>query len=159
MNSGISTVLCPENFVYIVVQLLNHVWLFATPWTAACQASQSFPTFWSLLKLMSIESVMPSNHLILCHPPLLLPTIFPSFRVFSVNRLLASGGQSIGASASVLQWSADVHVITRDSSGDRYYAFGLDYSYTFWTRILDLVLSFVYVGSLNSLLRITSLLM
>ena len=56
------------------------------------------------------------------------------------------------------QWSANVHVITRDSSGNRYYAFGLDYPYTFWTRILGLVLSFVYVGSFNSLLRITSLL-
>ena len=51
--------------------------------TAACQASLSFTTFWSLLKLMSIESVMPSNHLILCHPLLLLPSIFPSIRVFS----------------------------------------------------------------------------
>ena len=65
-----------------VVQLLSHVWLFVTPWTAACQASLSFTTSWSLLKLMSIESVMASNHFILCHP-LLLPSIFPSIRVFS----------------------------------------------------------------------------
>ena len=55
----------------------------ATPWTAACQASLSFTISWSLLKLMSIESVMPSNHLIFCHPLLLLPSIFPSIRVFS----------------------------------------------------------------------------
>ena len=53
----------------------------STPWTAACQASRSFTIFWSLLKLMSIELVMPSNHLIICHP--LLPSIFPSIRVFS----------------------------------------------------------------------------
>ena len=56
---------------------------FASPWTAACQASLSFTISWSLLKLMSIESVMPSIHLILCRPLLLLPSIFPSIRVFS----------------------------------------------------------------------------
>ena len=66
-----------------LVQFLSRVRLFATPWTAARQASQSFTISWSLLKLMSIESVMPSNHLILCHPLLLLPSIFPSIRVFS----------------------------------------------------------------------------
>ena len=65
------------------VQSLSHVRLFATPWTAACQASLSITNSWSILKLMSIESVMPSNHLILCHPLLLLPSIFPSIRVFS----------------------------------------------------------------------------
>ena len=67
----------------IVVQLLSCVLLFAIPWTAACQASLSFTMFWSLLKLMSIESVMPSNHFSLRHPLLLLPSIFPSLRVFS----------------------------------------------------------------------------
>ena len=72
-----------------------------TPWTAARQASLSFPISQSLLKLMSIESVMPSNHLILCHPLLLLPSIFPSIRIFPVGQLFASGGQSSGASASV----------------------------------------------------------
>ena len=67
----------------IVLQSLNCVWLFATPWTAACQASLSFIISWNLLKkLMSIESVMPSNHLILCCPLFLLTTIFPSIRVF-----------------------------------------------------------------------------
>ena len=64
------------------VQLLSHVWLFATLWTAASQASLFITNSWSLIKLMSIESVMPSNHLILCHPLLLLPSIFPSIRVF-----------------------------------------------------------------------------
>ena len=61
----------------------SHVQLFATPWTAARQASLSITNSWSLLKLTSIESVMPSNHLILCHPLILLPSIFPSIRVFS----------------------------------------------------------------------------
>ena len=65
------------------VQLLSHVQLFATPWTAAHQASLSITNSWSLLRLMSIELVMPSNHLILCHPLLLPPSIFPSIRVFS----------------------------------------------------------------------------
>ena len=67
----------------VVVQLLSGVRLFVTPWTAARQASLSFTISQSLLKLMSIESVMPSNHLILCRPLLLLPSIFPSIRVFS----------------------------------------------------------------------------
>ena len=65
------------------VQSLSHVQLFATPWTAAHQASLSITNFWSLLKLMPIESVMPSNHLILCHPLLPLPSIFPGIKVFS----------------------------------------------------------------------------
>ena len=67
----------------VVAQSLSHFRPFATPWTAARQASLSFTISQSLLKLMSIESVMPSNHLILCHPLLLLPSIFPSIRVFS----------------------------------------------------------------------------
>ena len=78
------------------VQLLSHVWLFATPWTAAHQASLSITNSRSLPKLMSIESVMPSNHLILCHPLLLLPLIFPSIRVFS-NESALHIGQSIGS--------------------------------------------------------------
>ena len=65
------------------VQSLSHVRLFATPWTAACQASLSITNSWSLLTLISIELVMPSNHLILCRPLCLLPSIFPSIRVFS----------------------------------------------------------------------------
>ena len=69
-------------YEFAVVQLLSCVRLSATPWTAALQASLSFTISQSLLKLMSIESVMPSNHLVLCHP-LLLPSIFPGIRVFS----------------------------------------------------------------------------
>ena len=68
--------------------LLSHVRLFATPWTTACRASLSFTNSRSLLKLMSITSVMPSNHLILCRPLLLLPSIFPSLRVFSNESVL-----------------------------------------------------------------------
>ena len=71
-----------------LVQSLSHIWLFATPWSEACQASLSFTIALSLLKLMSIESVMPSNHLILWHPLLLLPSIFPSIRVFSSESVL-----------------------------------------------------------------------
>ena len=70
------------------VQSLSHVRLFVNPWTAACQASLSIANSWSLLKLMSIELVMPSNHLILCGPLLLLPSIFPSIRVFSKESAL-----------------------------------------------------------------------
>ena len=70
------------------VQSLSHVQLFATPWTAARQASGSITNSWSLLKLMSIESVMPSNHLIHCCPLFLLPSIFPSIRVFSNEPVL-----------------------------------------------------------------------
>ena len=91
----------------IVLRLLNHVWLFVTPWTAAHQASLSFTTFQSLLKLMSIESLMPSNRLILCHP-LVLPWSFPALGSFPVSQLFASGGQSIGASASA--WVLPMHI-------------------------------------------------
>ena len=73
---------------FSLVQLLSCVQLFATPWTAACRASLSFTNSWSLLKLMSIESVMPSTHLILCHPLLVLPSVFPSIRVLSSESVL-----------------------------------------------------------------------
>ena len=74
--------------IVIVVQLLGRVWLFATPQTAACQAFLSIANFWSLLKLMFIKSMMPSNHLILRGPLLQLPSIFPSVRVFSNESVL-----------------------------------------------------------------------
>ena len=83
----------------VTVQSLGRVWLFATPWTAAHQASLSFTIPQSLLKLMSFELMMPSNHLILCCSLLLLLSIFPSIRVFS-NESATSSGQNIGASAS-----------------------------------------------------------
>ena len=83
-----------------VVQSLSCVWLFATLWTVACQAPLSFSISWSLLKFMSLESVMLCNHLIPCHPLLLLPSIFPSIRIFSNESGFAWGGQSIRDSAS-----------------------------------------------------------
>ena len=89
---------------FVVVQLLSHVQLFATPWTTACQTSLSFTISQGLFKLMFNESMMPSNHLTLYCPLVLPPSIFPSIRVFPVGWLFASGGQSIEASvlASVL---------------------------------------------------------
>ena len=86
--------------VFSSVQSLNRVHLFATPWTAALQASLSITNSWSLLKLMSIKSEMPSSHLILCGPLFLLISIFPSISAFPVSQFFASGGQSIGASVS-----------------------------------------------------------
>ena len=74
--------------IFSLVQLFSRVWLFVTPWAAAHQASLSFSISWILLKLMSTESVMPSNHLILCHPLLLPPSIFPSIGVFSNESVL-----------------------------------------------------------------------
>ena len=77
-------------------QLLSHVQFFTTLWTAINQASLSFTISQSLLKLMSIELVRPSNHLILCRPLLLLPLVFLSIRVFSMSQFFTSGGQSMG---------------------------------------------------------------
>ena len=82
----------------LVTQSLNHVWLFVTPWSAAHQAALSSTNSWSLLKLMSIETVMPSSHLSLCHPLLLLTSAFLSIRVNSLHQYF--GGQNIGVSAS-----------------------------------------------------------
>ena len=81
-------------------QLLSHVQLCAIPWTAACQASLSFTASWSLLKLISIELVMPSNHLIVCCHLLLLPSIFPSIRFFSIELTLHQVTKMLGVSAS-----------------------------------------------------------
>ena len=82
------------------VHSLSPVRLFAASWTAARQASLFITNSWSLFKFMSTESVMPSNHLIFCRPLLLLPSVFPSIRVFSNESVLHLGGQSIGVSAS-----------------------------------------------------------
>ena len=94
-----------------VVQSFSHIWLFATPWTAAFQANLSFTISWSLLKLVSIELVMPSNHLILCHPLLLLPSIFPIIRVFSSE------------SALHIQWSKYWHLSFSISPSNEYSGF------------------------------------
>ena len=77
-----------HEMVFSSVQSLSHVQLFETPWNAAHQASLSITNSWSLLKLMSIKSVMPSNHLILCCPLLLMPPVPPSIRVFSIESTL-----------------------------------------------------------------------
>ena len=82
------------------LQLLSCVWLFATPWTASRQGSQSIINSWSLPKLKSIESVMPFSYLILCRLLLLLPSILPSVKVFQMSQFFTSSGQSLGVSAS-----------------------------------------------------------
>ena len=82
------------------VQSLSCFRLFATPWTAACQTSLSVTNYWSLLKLMSIESVIPSNNLILCRSLLCLLQSFPASGSFPMSQFFTSGGQSIGVSAS-----------------------------------------------------------
>ena len=115
MNSQANFVLCRDcvtmkTFTLVSsLQLLSHVQLFVTPWTAAHQPSLSIKNFWSLLKLVSIELTMPSNHLIFCCPILLLPSIFPSIRVFfPVSQFIISGGQSIGVSASASVLSMNI---------------------------------------------------
>ena len=90
-----------KSLLWFTVQSLSHIWLFTTPWNAARQASLSFTISWSLLKFMTIESVMPSNHLILCHPLLLPPSVFASkYQSFPLSQLFASGGHGLGASSS-----------------------------------------------------------
>ena len=83
-----------------VSSVTQSVWLFATPWTAACQASLPLTNSRSLLEFMPIESVMPSNHLILCCPLLLLPSIFPSIKVFSIEVVLHIRWPKYGVSVS-----------------------------------------------------------
>ena len=90
------------------IQSLSCVWLFATPWTAVHQASLSIINSQSLLKFMSIESVMPSNYLVLCCPLLLSHSIFPSIRFFPMSQFFASGGQSIRVSVSASVFSMNI---------------------------------------------------
>ena len=91
----------------VVFQSLTHVQFFVTPWTATCQASLSFTVSWSLLKLMSFEMAMPSNHLILCHH-LLLPSVFPSIKVFS-NGSAGLGCHSLPPGIFPIQgWNLDL---------------------------------------------------
>ena len=109
------------------VQSLSLVEPFVTPWTAACQALLSIINSWSLLKLVSIESVMPSNHLILCRPLLLLPQSLSASESFWMSQLFSWGGQSTGVSAlasflpkksqgwSPSEWTGWISLQTRDS--------------------------------------------
>ena len=106
-----SDLACMHPFLWFnSVQSFTCVRLFVTPWTAACQAFLSITNSWSLLKLMSIELVMPSNHLIFCHPLLLSPSIFSTSGSFPTSQFFTSGGQSTGlsASASVLLMNIQV---------------------------------------------------
>ena len=95
----------------VVVQLLSHVWFLAIPWTAACQASLSFTISQSLLKLMSTELVQPFNYLILCYLLLLLPSIFPSIRVFSNDLALCMHILYIASAILLLFLFWDSHFI------------------------------------------------
>ena len=109
------------------VQSLSRVQLFATPWIAARQASLSITNSWSSLRLTSIESVMPSSHLILCRPPLLLPPILSSIGSFPMSQLFTWGGRSIGVSAlasflpkntqdwSILEWTGWISLQSKGS--------------------------------------------
>ena len=103
--SGYLTSSCLSQFFmstfFVVFKSLSRVWLFVTPWTAACLAFLSFTISLSLLKVMSTESVMPPNHLILCHPLLLLPSTFPSIRVFSNELALLIRGPKYWSFSSV----------------------------------------------------------
>ena len=139
----------------VSVQSFSCVKLFATPWTTAHQASLPITNFRSLFKLMSFESVMPSNHLILCHPLLFLPSIFPNIRVFLMSQFFTSGGQNIGASAAAsvlpmniqgwfpLGWTGLTPCCPRDSQ---------EFSPTpQFKSISSLVLSFLYSPTLTSI--------
>ena len=117
------------------VQSLSHVWLFATSWTVAHQASLSITNSQSLLKLMSIEPVMPSNYLTLCCPLLFLPLIFPSIRVFPVSQFFTSCGQSIEASASASVLSTNIQ---------DWFPLGL----TFWISLQSMGLSGVFSNNI-----------
>ena len=97
---GITFIKHHPQIQHVVVQWPSHVWLFATPWTAACWASLSFTISRSLLKLTSIESVMPSNHFILRHVPFSCLQSFPASGSFLMSWLFTSSSQSIGASTS-----------------------------------------------------------
>ena len=98
------------NFQFRSVKSLSHVRLFVTPWTAACQASLSITNSWSLLKVMSIMSVMPSNHLILCRPLLFPPSPFPSIRVFSSESVLCIRWECIVKFSTFLKWKSLLYI-------------------------------------------------
>ena len=92
----------------LLLSCLSHVWLFVTPWTAATKASLPLTISWSLLRLMSIDLVILSNHLILCHLSLLCPQYFPTSGSFPMSRFFISSGQSIGVSVSALALLMDI---------------------------------------------------
>jgi len=151
-----------QRFRYLIYSLLflslvtQCVRLFVTPWTAARQASLSIANSWSLLKLMSIELVMPSNHLILCCPLLLLPSVFfPASGSFPVSQFFASGGQSIGvlASASVLPMNTQDRSPLGWTGWISFQSKGLSRGFSNATvqKHQSLVLSFLYSPTLTSI--------
>ena len=114
----------------------------ATPWTAAHEASLSITNSRSLLKLVSIESVMPSNCLIFCHPLLLLPSIFPNIRVFQMSQFFASGSQRIGASASASVLPMNIQDLFPYFLSHPYMTTGKTIALTRWTfvgKVMSLV--------------------
>ena len=125
----------------VAAQSLSHVWLFATPWTAEHQTSLSFTISESLLKLTSIELVMPSNHLILCYPLLLCLQSFPASGSFLRSQIFTSGGQSIGVSAS-----ASVSPMTMQG----WFPLGLTGLIFFWSKALSRIFFNTTVKSINS---------
>ena len=129
--------------------------LFATPWTAVCQASLSITNSQSLFRLMSIESVKSSSNLIICHPLLLLPSMFPSIRMFSKHQFFASGSQSIGvsASASVLPMNIQDRFPLGWTGWISLHSVGLSivFSNTTVKSINSSVLSFLYGPTLTSI--------
>ena len=137
------------------VQSLSHVWLFVTPWPAACQAPLASTISWGLFKFTSIESAMLSNHLVLCCPLLLLSSIFPSIKVFSNELTLHIRWQSIGASASasVLPMNIQCWFLLRLTGLISLQSKGLStvFSSTTILTIYSLVLNFLYGPALTSI--------
>ena len=134
--------------------MLSHVWLFATPWTAACQVSLSITNSQSLLKLMPIKLVIPSNHLILSCPLFLLPSIFPASGSFPISQFFPSGGQSIGASASASVLPMNIQDwFPLALTGDLLVVKGLSrvFSNPQFKSINSLALSFLYGPTLTSI--------
>ena len=150
------SVICLDNiylFQFSSVRSLTHVQFFATPWTAACQASLSITNSQSLLKLMSIESVMPSNHLILCHPLLLLPSIFPSIRVFSNDSVLHIRWSKFQLQHQSFQWIFRTDVLSQGLVGSPCSPRDSQESSTTpqFKSINSLLLTFLYSPSLTSI--------
>ena len=130
------------------VQSLSRVHLFMTMWTAACQASLSFTFSWSLLKLMSCEMVMPSNHLILCHHLLLLPSVFPSIKVFS-NGLAGVGCHSLLPGIFPTQgWNLDLlhagRFLTFWDTGEVYIIFLISDTVFCWCQSLIIAITLMH---------------
>ena len=133
---------------FSVVQSVSHAQFFVSPWTAAHQASLSFTISWSLLKLMSCEMVMPSNHLILCHHLLLLPSVFPSIKVFS-NGLAGVGCHSLLPGIFPTQgWNLDLlhagRFLTFWDTGEVYIIFLISDTVFCWCRSLIIAITLMH---------------